>query len=342
MGDALVRVSGLRKTFRTRHGHIDAVSDVSFEIREGQTLGLVGESGSGKTTLARCLLRLIDWDAGEVEIAGEPLSALHGRDLRRFRRNAQMVFQNPLAALNPRMRVADIIADPLVLHTDLDRRGRRARVIETLRRVQLSEVYADRLPRELSGGEQQRVGIARASITEPRLAVLDEPTAAIDAKLRQGIYDLLAELQREMGLTYVLISHDLSAVWSVSHRVAVMYLGGLVEIGKREQVFRSPGHPYTVALLSAVPRLRSAPGSRRVILAGELSAASADGCRFLARCPLGFERCAQAQPPLEPLQGGHAAACFRAAEVPSTLGDGGFMPGPATEPAGNPALREPV
>ena len=320
--DAIVRVEGLVKTFPGKHGVVRAVDGVDLEIARGTTLALVGESGSGKSTLGRCILRLLQPDAGSVHVAGQDVLALGRGDLRRFRRHAQMVFQDPSGSLNPRMRVRDILEEPLALHTDASREERRSRMLEALRRVHLDEAYAPRFPSELSGGEQQRVGIARAIITRPELVVLDEPTAALDARVRKGVYELLGELQRELGLTYLLISHDLASVWGVADRVAVMYMGRLVELGSREDVFLRPGHPYSVALMSAVPQI-AADGegrARRLVLQGEMGGGPVDGCRFFGRCPLGQEGlCTASRPPLAEVAPGHAAACFRTDAVAAEL-----------------------
>jgi oligopeptide/dipeptide ABC transporter ATP-binding protein len=319
---ALVQVAGLTKTFAGKHGTVRAVDRVDLAIEAGTTLALVGESGSGKSTLGRCVLRLLRADEGTVIVDGQDIGALGRGDLRRFRRHAQMVFQDPAGSLNPRLRVRDTLAEPLALHTELTREQRRARVLEALRRVNLDEAYASRFPSELSGGEQQRVGIARAIITEPKLIVLDEPTAALDARVRKGIYELLGELQRTMGLTYLLISHDLASVWGVADRVAVMYMGRLVELGAREDVFLRPGHPYSVALMSAVPQIAAmeAGGVRRLVLEGEMGGGPEGGCRFFGRCPLGVEPlCTATRPPLAEVAPGHSAACFRVEDVTREL-----------------------
>lgn len=337
MSDALVSVQGLVKTFHGKHGTVRAVDEVDLEIARGTTLALVGESGSGKSTLGRCILRLLQPDAGQVRVAGKDVLALGRGDLRRFRRHAQMVFQDPAGSLNPRMRVREILGEPLMLHTELPREQRRARVADALRRVHLDEAYASRFPTELSGGEQQRIGIARAVITQPELIVLDEPTAALDARVRKGIYELLGELQRDLGLTYLLISHDLASVWGVAGRVAVMYMGRIVELGARDDVFLRPGHPYSVALMSAVPQIAAVaagpgegaaavPGaagrSRRLVLQGEMGGGPEHGCRFFGRCPLGREPlCTSSRPPLYDVGRGHAAACFRTDAVGEELGE---------------------
>ena len=319
---ALVELRGLTKTFAGKHGVVRAVDGVDLEIELGSTLALVGESGSGKSTLGRCVLRLLRPDAGSVVVDGQEVGSLSRADLRKFRRHAQMVFQDPLGSLNPRMRVRDTLGEPLALHTELTREERRTRVIDSLRSVHLDESYATRFPSELSGGEQQRVGIARAIITEPKLIVLDEPTAALDARVRKGIYELLGELQRKMGLTYLLISHDLASVWGVADRVAVMYMGRIVELGTREDVFLRPGHPYSVALMSAVPQIATAEVGpvRRLVLEGELGGGPVEGCRFFGRCPLGQEGlCTTTRPAYHELTPGHRAACFRVEDVTTEL-----------------------
>jgi peptide/nickel transport system ATP-binding protein/oligopeptide transport system ATP-binding protein len=318
----LVVLRDVRKTFHARGGGVRAVDGVDLEIEAGKTMALVGESGSGKTTLGRCVLRLLGFDGGSIEVAGASLANLRGRALREFRRNAQMVFQDPYGSLNPRMRVGTILEEPLILHEHDSRSGRRQKVAAVLARVHLDASYARRFPGELSGGEQQRVGIARAVITEPRLIVLDEPTAALDAPVRKGIFELLTELQRTMGLTYLLISHDLASVWGVSDAVAVMHRGRIVEAGSRDDVFLSPGHPYTVALMSAAPYVAQAKPerARRLVLQGDEDLEAEDVCRFAGRCPLAVERCRSERPQFERIGERHAVACWRWSEVPVELG----------------------
>jgi len=318
----LVILRDVRKTFHGRHGGVRAVDGVDLEIERGTTMSLVGESGSGKTTLGRCVLGLVRWESGTIEVAGASLAELRGRALRQFRRHAQMVFQDPFGSLNPRMRVATILEEPLILHGDDTREVRRQKVAAALVRVALDASYGRRFPGELSGGEQQRVGIARAVITEPRLIVLDEPTAALDAPVRKGIFELLSELQRTMGLTYLLISHDLSSVWGVSDAVAVMHRGRIVESGSRDDVFLSPRHPYTVALMSAAPYVAQSrrEHGRRLVLEGDEDLAAEEVCRFAGRCPLAVERCRAERPPLELAGPRHSVACWRADEVPAELG----------------------
>ncbi len=318
----LVVLRDVRKTFGGRHGGVRAVDGVDLQIESGKTMALVGESGSGKTTLGRCVLGLLRFDSGTIEVAGTSLSALRGQALRAFRRNAQMVFQDPLGSLNPRMRIGTTLEEPLILHEDDDKAARRQKVAEILTRVQLDPSYARRFPGELSGGEQQRVSIARAVITNPRLIVLDEPTAALDAPVRKGIFELLTELQGTMGLTYLLISHDLASVWGVSDAVAVMHRGRIVEAGGRDDVFLAPRHPYTVVLMSAAPYIaRTRPErARRLVLEGDEDLSAEDVCRFAGRCPLAVDQCRAKRPSLERVSTRHVVACWRSADVAGELG----------------------
>jgi oligopeptide/dipeptide ABC transporter ATP-binding protein len=323
VSEPLLRISGLRKCFKTRHGLVQAIDGVDLAVAEGTTMSLVGESGSGKTTLGRCALILTDADEGTIEFEGRDLRALGARELRRQRRDMQMVFQAQSASLNPRMSVGAVLEEPLKLAGQGDRAARRARVLEALRQVNLDAAYVARYPSELSGGEQQRVGIARAIITEPRLVVLDEPTAALDAEVRKGIYDLLAELQQRLGLTYLIISHDLSSVWGVSDTVAVMHRGRIVERGPRAPVFLDSRHPYTVALMTAAPHVvgSAAGGHQRLVLQGDRDLSGDDICRFASRCPLAVDRCRAERPPVETVGTDHAVACWRVGDVPTELAE---------------------
>ena len=321
MSEPLLRISGLRKAFPTRHGIVQAIDGVDLDLAEGTTTSLVGESGSGKTTLGRCALVLTPVGEGTVSFDGREVSAMRGRELRAQRRHMQMVFQAQSASLNPRMTVGRVLEEPLKLAGVKDRAARRSRVQDALRQVNLDAAYVTRYPNELSGGEQQRVGIARAIITEPRLVVLDEPTAALDAEVRKGIYDLLGELQGRLGLTYLIISHDLSSVWGISDTVAVMHRGRIVERGPRAAVFLDSRHPYTVALMTAAPHIGGGltGGHKRLVLKGDADLSGHDICRFASRCPMVQERCRTARPPVAPVGTGHTTACWRAAEVPEEL-----------------------
>ena len=317
---AFIRVDDLTKEFGSRGSHnlIKAVNDVSFTIPRGSTLALVGESGSGKSTVARCLLRLIEPTSGRINVGGTDLLSLKGQEMRSLRRDIQMVFQDPLGSLTPRMRVGNLIEEPLLLHTTLDRSQRRLRAMELMDQMELDPTHYYRYPRQLSGGQQQRVSIARAIASNPRLVVLDEPTSALDLAIRGEILDLLARLQRELNLTYLLISHDLRTVQYHSDQVAVMYLGKIVEIGPPETIFLSPAHPYTRGLLSSVPAID--PATRGLIrtLSGEIPSPVnlPPGCHFHDRCQFALPECLEAFPPLDAIggEGDHRAACYRARE----------------------------
>lgn len=320
----ILQVEDVRKHFRTPGGRggIRAVDGVSLEVHAGETLGLIGESGCGKSTLARILTGLIAPTSGVVSFAGRDIARLHPNELRQLRQRLQMVFQDPFSSLNPRMKVADIVGEPL---SNLSRRSsvdRRAQVSSTLNRVGLSRRHGERYPHELSGGQRQRVGIARALVVEPSVIVADEPVSALDASIQAQIVSLLQDLQAELGLTYVLISHDLSVVRSLADRIAVMYLGKLVELADNEALYRSPQHPYTAALLSAVPIADPGlqPSRSPLLLPGEPPSPTAPpaGCRFHPRCPIARVPgpCDRVEPELAPSSGAPGrAACHFAGEV---------------------------
>jgi oligopeptide/dipeptide ABC transporter ATP-binding protein len=289
---------------------VRAVDGVSLRVAAGETLGLVGESGCGKSTLARCVLRLIEPTRGRVLLDGEDLTALPEEALRRRRRDIQMVFQDPTAPLNPRLSVAATVEEPLMLHTPLAGPARRARADEVLDEVGLGAGLRDRYPHQLSGGQRQRVNIARAIATHPRLVVLDEPTSALDVSLRARVILLLAELKRRMGMTYLFISHDLSTVRYLCDRVAVMYLGVLVEEAPAAELFDHPAHPYTRALLSCIPVPDPDIAPARLTLSGEVPSPIdiPTGCRLRGRCPLAQPVCAEPVPVRE-IAPGHTVAC---------------------------------
>lgn len=317
--ETLLRVQDLVKEFhmkaggvlRRRRRVVQAVSGVSFDLAKGETLGLVGESGSGKTTVGRCLLRLIEPTSGTVLFEGRDLSAVGVAELRSIRRRMQIVFQDPYASLDPKMTVGASIAEPLVVQgIDGDR---DAKVVELLELVGLSADHARRFPHEFSGGQRQRIGVARALALDPALIVLDEPVSALDVSIQAGVVNLFDDLQSRLGMSYVFIAHDLSVVRHIADRVAVMYLGKIMEIGPIEQVYERPTHPYTKALLSAVPlpNPRVERGRSRIMLEGDVPSPvnPPSGCRFRTRCWKASDVCATVEPLLEIRPGGQLSAC---------------------------------
>jgi oligopeptide/dipeptide ABC transporter ATP-binding protein len=317
----LLEVRGLRKWFEVRRGrlglakaHLKAVDDVSFVVRPGEVLGLVGESGSGKTTVGRVILRLIDPDAGTIRFAGQDIASAGERALAGFRRQAQPIFQDPFASLNPRMRVEDILAEPLIVHgIRRGRAARRARVAELLGLVGLAADHMARFPHEFSGGQRQRIGIARALAVEPRFIVADEPVSALDVSIQAQVVNLLRELQRRLGLTLLFIAHDLAVVEYIADRIVVMYLGRVMESAPARALCRTPKHPYTEALLSAVPVPDPDRKGRRILLQGDIPSPidPPSGCVFRTRCPYALAECALTVPPLREIAPGRFKACIR-------------------------------
>ncbi|MBD3782434.1 MAG: dipeptide ABC transporter ATP-binding protein [Micrococcales bacterium] len=331
MTEPLLSLEHLTKTFpvtsaglfRRRTDRVHAVDDVSLEVMPGETLGLVGETGCGKSTLARCITRLHDVDDGRIVFAGEDITHHSRVRMRGVRRDVQMVFQDPYGSLNPRRRVGSIIGDPFVIHDVGTPAERKRSVQELMERVGLNPEHYNRFPAEFSGGQRQRIGVARALALRPRLMICDEPVSALDVSIQAQVLNLLLDLQDEFGLTYVFISHDLSVVRHVSDRIAVMYLGKVVEVAPSAELFTQPRHPYTRALLSALPVADPdvSDSRRRIVLAGDLPTPTNPpaGCRFHTRCPRAREDCASTVPPVEPVLGDrpeHRTACLH------PLGDG--------------------
>lgn len=315
----LLSVSGLKKYFPIKGGlfsreieRVHAIDGVSFDIAPGETLGLVGESGCGKSTTGRCVLRLIEPSEGAIHFNGQDLMALNARDLRAARREMQLVFQDPFASLNPRMNIAAILGEPLRIHKMATRRSEiEDHVADLLRKVGLKPEQMKRYPHEFSGGQRQRIVIARAMAVRPKLIVCDEPVSALDVSIQAQVINLLEDLQQEFGLTYLFIAHDLSVVEHISTRVAVMYLGRIVEIAPSRALYTSPRHPYTEALLSAVPVPDPTLKRQRIRLQGDVPSPihPPSGCHFHTRCPIKQEICTQLAPPLKTVASGHQVAC---------------------------------
>lgn len=314
MGEYIVEAKNLCKYFKAgKNQTLKAVDGVNIRLKMGETLGLVGESGCGKTTCGRTLVKLYDATSGTVLFEGKDVSKLHGKELLAFRKDAQIIFQDPYASLDPRMTIGEIITEGMNVHFHMSEKEKEAKVNELLHKVGLNAEYANRFAHELSGGQRQRVGIARALAVEPKFIVCDEPISALDVSIQAQIVNLLIKLQREMGLTYLFISHDLSMVKHISDRVGVMYLGSMVELASNHALYDHPVHPYTQALISAIPEadMDEEGTKKRVHLEGEVPSPinPPAGCRFKARCKYAKEICGQEMPPLKEIGPGHFAAC---------------------------------
>ncbi|MGI8619569.1 MAG: ABC transporter ATP-binding protein [Gemmatimonadaceae bacterium] len=327
-GEPLLSVRNLTKAFRSRRGLLGpaevvyAVNDVSFDVHEGETLAIVGESGCGKTTTGRSILRLIEPTSGEIKFAGQNVAHLKGGALRRMRRDMQIIFQDPFSSLNPRMTVGAIIREGMLIHGLATRAEADRRAGDLLEEVGLRAEYGSRYPHEFSGGQRQRIGVARALSVQPRLIICDEPVSALDVSVQAQVINLLQDLQRDRGLTYIFIAHDLSVVEHIADRVAVMYLGKIVELSRKEELFSQPLMPYTQALLSAAPVPDPTRSRDRIVLQGDVPSPAnlPSGCVFHPRChhPAKDEACARIVPPLEEKEAGHFAACIK--QPPTKVG----------------------
>lgn len=321
MSDSLIRVENIVKQFpiygglfSKQVGAVKAVQGISFELKKGETLGLVGESGCGKSTLGRCLIRLIEPTSGRIFFNEKDITHIDGNELRELRKKVQIIFQDPYASLNPRMTIGSILEEPLIIHNLYNTHEERmTRVRELIDLVGLRHEHLSRYPHEFSGGQRQRVGIARALAVNPELIICDEPVSALDVSIQAQVINLLMELQQKLGLTYIFIAHDLKVVEHVSHRVAVMYLGQIVELAESEELYKNPQHPYTKALLSAIPVPDPKPRPERIILKGDVPSPMnpPPGCNFNPRCPMADDNCSKQIPTLKEKTHSHFVSCLK-------------------------------
>lgn len=317
MPNSLLKVENLKKSFQIAGGlfqkkqYVNAVIDVSFEIEEGTTFSLVGESGCGKSTTGRLITRLIAPTNGSIVVDGKEVATAKPSELRHLRQTVQMIFQDPYASLNPRMKVKELVGEPLEIHTKLSKAEREKLVLEMLEVVGLNAEHADRYAHEFSGGQRQRLGIARALITKPKLIIADEPVSALDVSIQSQILNLLKQLQQEYKISYLFISHDLSVVEHISHYIGVMYLGSIVEIGRKETIFNEPKHPYTKALIASVPIADPTLRKKKIVLTGDIPNPKSppSGCTFHTRCPFASDICKQAIPEMKKINEEQSVAC---------------------------------
>ncbi|WP_017473845.1 ABC transporter ATP-binding protein [Amphibacillus jilinensis] len=316
--DVLIQVEHLKKYFPIKGGvlkhtvgHVKAVDDVSLTIKKGETLGIVGESGSGKSTLGRMIIRLLEPTEGKIYFENDDITDLSNRKMRPYRKDMQIVFQDPFASLNSKMSVSELIEEPLLIQTDLTKKERKEKALNLLEKVGLRADDRNKYPHEFSGGQRQRISIARALAINPKFVIGDEPVSALDVSIQAQVLNLMADLQDEFGLTYLFIAHDLSVVKHISDRVAVMYLGRIVEIAPKDDIYNNPLHPYTQALLSSVPVTDLSKKSEKIVLEGDLPSPSdpPSGCAFRTRCPLAHDRCTTERPHLLNRDNGHSVAC---------------------------------